>query len=414
MGLSVKVNQLTGPGATGSAATTDPGFQPAGILLWNPLATATGATAGANFNIGFGTASTARNHMGYSSTDAAATSAAGRSLSTVHVLRAATSGTSTANLSADLTSLDATGFTLNWGTLTTTSPLFNYLALGGSDITNMKAGSFASGTTTGNVSATGVGFQPDIVFLCISLATANGMAVNNNNYSIGVMTSSAQWAMGVKTQNAQATMNTSRSFRNDRCLVVVSSITDTLAGEFSYVSMDADGFTINQSVAAGTNSVITYLAIKGGQWKVGTDTQKTSTGTKGTTGVGFTPSAVILGSVCDTSTAATAANSRLSFGVSDGTRNVATWTGDSDAVPDSISNTIQSNTKCIVLATEGTSATPTTNAEASMSSLDSDGFTLNWTTADATARVFGYVAVGANAVAPAATAHNLTLLGVGS
>jgi hypothetical protein len=161
--------------------------------------------------------------------------------------------------------------------------------------------------------------------------------------------------------------------------------------------MDSDGFTINQTVAAGVNSLVPYIAIKGGQWKVGTDTQKTSTGTKATTGVGFQPSGLILGSVCDTQTAGSAANARWSFGATDGTRSVATWTGDSDNVADAITNTIMSSTKAIVLATEGTSASPTTNAEAAISSLDSDGFTLNWSTADATARVFGYVAFGSNA-----------------
>jgi hypothetical protein len=76
--------------------------------------------------------------------------------------------------------------------------------------------------------------------------------------------------------------------------------------------------------------------------------------------------------------------------------NVAVWTGDQDAAADSIADTIMSSSKCLVLATEGTSASPTTNAEAALSSFDADGFTLNWTTADSTARVFGYVAFGDN------------------
>jgi hypothetical protein len=41
-------------------------------------------------------------------------------------------------------------------------------------------------------------------------------------------------------------------------------------------------------------------------------------------------------------------------------------------------------------------ATSTTDAEADLSSLDSDGFTLDWTTADAVAREFIFTAFGSS------------------
>jgi hypothetical protein len=43
--------------------------------------------------------------------------------------------------------------------------------------------------------------------------------------------------------------------------------------------------------------------------------------------------------------------------------------------------------------------TPTKDAEASLSSFDSDGFTLDWTTADASPRVFWYLAIAGAASA---------------
>jgi hypothetical protein len=39
---------------------------------------------------------------------------------------------------------------------------------------------------------------------------------------------------------------------------------------------------------------INYLALKGGSFKAGVETQATSTGTKATTGVGFKPSGLLL------------------------------------------------------------------------------------------------------------------------
>ena len=50
--------------------------------------------------------------------------------------------------------------------------------------------------------------------------------------------------------------------------------------------------------------------------------------------------------------------------------------------------------------------TPSKTAEGAVDSLDSDGFTIDWTTASGTAPIFGYIAFGSDAVAPSgATGH---------
>lgn len=402
MALSTKTNQLTGPAVTGNSATTDPGFQPKALFMWSGLQTTTGATADAQWTLGVTSSTTTETAAGYNADDNVASSDASRYFNTARLLVSLTAGTATANNIADLTSFDATGFTTNWPTLTTASPLYNYLVLGGTDITNVKSGNFAAATSGATQAVTGVGFQPDIVFLFATLQTTSAMSNNNNQYGFGVMHSSGQWAMCQRDQNAQATMNTTRAFSNARAIMIQTSTTNALFDERSFVSMDSDGFTLNIDTQGGTGFLIGYMAVKGGQWKVGNDTQKTSTGTKAITGAGFTPVGAVFGSVCDTQTSGTADNARLMFGATTGTsNNVALWTGDTDNVPDAIANTIMSNNKCIVMATEGASASPTTNADAALSSFDSDGLTLNWTTADATARVFGYVMFGSNATPPA-------------
>lgn len=398
MGLSTKANQLTGPTATGNQSTTDPGFQPKALFTWHGLQTANGAIADAQFTIGVGDTANTERAAGYNSDDAVTTSDSVRHFRTGDIIRSYAAGTTTSNLAAVLTTMDATGFTLNWGDVTLNSALYNYLAIGGTDITNTNVGSFASNTVTGNQAVTGVGFTPDIVILFATLQTANGVANNNSQFSFGVMTPTGQWSTATKSQNGQATMNTSRAFYNDHCFTMVATASNIVFQQMAYVSMDSDGFTVNIDTAGGSAILVGYMAIKGGQWKVGTETQKTSTGTKATTGIGFAPSGVILASVCDTQTAGTADNSRFSFGASTGSsNNTAVWTGDADNTADSVADTIMSSTKCIVMATEATLGAPTTQAEANINSLDSDGFTLNWTTADGTARVLGYVAFGAAA-----------------
>jgi hypothetical protein len=131
MPISVKTNQLTGPAVTGNSATTDPGFQPKALMIWNGLQTATGATADAQFNLGFASSTTTEVNYGYNSDDNVATSDVVRVFTSANdIVRNCTSGTVTTNIAASLNSFNATGFTPNWNTVTTANPLFNHLALG--------------------------------------------------------------------------------------------------------------------------------------------------------------------------------------------------------------------------------------------------------------------------------------------
>lgn len=414
MALSAKTNQLTGPAVTGNSASTDPGFQPKALITWNGLQTAAGAAADAQFSLGVASSTTTENAAGYNSADTVTTSDTVRYFNTARLGVNFAAGTVTTNLVYDLTSFDATGFTLNWATLGTTNPLFNYLALGGADITNVASGNYAMNTTTGNQAVTGVGFQPDVVILFATLQASSGQSNNNNQYGFGAMDAAGnQWSATQKSQNAVGTSNTNRAFANNACLILTQSAADNIAHSQAFVSMDSDGFTVNITTALGTASLVGYLAIKGGKWKVGTDTQKTSTGTKGTTGLGFQPQGVLFGTTCGTTTTGVDTNARLCVGASTGSsNNVSLWTGDADNSALMVADTIMSNSKCLVMATEAVLVAPTTQAEANIDSLDSDGFTLNWTTADATARVFGYVAFGNSSVTAAVSAETLMMMGV--
>lgn len=389
--FSTKTSQQTGAGATGSQSVTDPAFLPKALVVWNGLQTSSGGSTDAQWSLGVASDEFSEISAGFNSDDGTASSDVVRHLVSDKIIQNYTSGSTTLNISASLNNTNGSGFVLQWTDLTTTSPLFNYLAIGGSDITGSKSGSFTANTSTGNQAVTGVGFQPEVVLLFTQLQTSSGVSNNNSCYSFGAFDASGnQWAMGVGLQNGQATMNNRRTFRVNRCVAVPSAGSNIYESEASFVSMDVDGFTINWSDAPGAGYLVGYLAMAGGQWKVGNITQKTSTGTQAYTGVGFQPAGVMFGSHCDTDTSSVIDNARLMFGASTGaSNNTALWTGDSDNVADAVADTIMSATKCVVMATEGT---PTTNAEADLDSFDSDGFTLDWTTADATARAIGYIA----------------------
>lgn len=409
MSVSTKANQLTGPASTGNSSTTDPGFTPKALLMWAGLQTASGAKSQAQFSLGVAGSGSTEIEAGYNSDDVVTTSDATRNIQIANrILRLDTAGTSTENVGVNFTSFDATGFSNNFVALSTVSPLYQYLAIGGADITNVFSGSYTMAISTGNQSVTGVGFRPDVVFLFTTLATAASSANNNNQYSFGVMDSAGnQWAITQKSQNGAATSNTNRAFDTSANLILTQTAADNVAHSQSFVSMDSDGFTINITTALGTASVVGFMAIKGGQWKVGNATQKTSTGNKSTTGVGFTPRGMIFGTVCDTTTSGVSTNARLCVGASTGaSNNVSLWTGDADNSALMVTDTNMSSSKCIFMGTEGVLAAVTTQAEANIDTFDSDGFTLNWTTADATSRAFGFVAFGDNAAAAKAPVYS--------
>jgi hypothetical protein len=110
-----------------------------------------------------------------------------------------------------------------------------------------------------------------------------------------------------------------------------------------------------------------------------------------TTGVGFTPKAILLFSNGQTGTGV-ASHARLSIGMgTSASQRHASWTGDKDASATSVNDTSQQTDQILTIAVE---TTPTVSAEADLSSLDSDGFTLNYGTADGTAYGFSYLAIG--------------------
>ena len=115
--------------------------------------------------------------------------------------------------------------------------------------------------------------------------------------------------------------------------------------------------------------------------------QATTTGNQSLTGAGFTPKAAIMVSANDVSgnNDAAQAHARASFGWATGTSARASlWIGETDNVSPTVAHRNLDTTKLIKLMTE--SSSPTVNAAADHVSFDSDGQTINWTTADGTAR----------------------------
>ena len=134
-----------------------------------------------------------------------------------------------------------------------------HLALMFGGDTLVKIGLFDTATSTGTDAITGVGFQPAIVMLATSLATANDTVTASNGASIGWAIDSAEYSLSWADENDATTMNTQTE--------IASSVIDLPDGDGSALckatiaSMDSDGFTLNYATADGTARKGFYVAI---------------------------------------------------------------------------------------------------------------------------------------------------------
>jgi hypothetical protein len=378
MALSVARGSFAANTSTGDQAITGLGFQPKAMLFYSSMQTAAGyGTDGATM-LGLADA-TAEGGIASRRTDNSATGAKSHSET-----KALTFINANNTLDAEGTVvLDSDGFTVNWSDAPASAWVIQYLALGGSDVENVKVGAYQTPAdpTTGNVSTTGVGFQPNFLLAVHCFAGSAGTSSGGApSMGIGCATSSrARWAVSA----------TEFAFRanTDRWITFQGIGQGNNGADF--VSFGSDGWTSNWSASPFTARRAVYMAIEFTEPPVvGNDTQKTSTGTKATTGVGFTPKALLLsgtGGVGSNNNDGTGATVGSAVSGSEGFM----WYGGLDS-----GGGRYDRAYTVDKATRHATRASTTNAEADLSSLDADGFTLDWTTADGNADVFMYAAFG--------------------
>lgn len=402
MALSAFVGTYTSSASTGNQAVTGVGFQPVAVIFWCGSVSADGFANDSVSSIGFGVSSTSRAAAGRIFRNGFA-AIGSRIDATKCILQSGDAGTSV-GMAADLVSLDSDGFTVNNTTAAARKVMF--LALGGADITNAAVVNFVLNNTTGAQAVSGVGFKPDcVIFAHIRHADAGLPTVSGDAHlGIGCATAATQrWATFHNERNV-ATTDVSSGQRSDACLVSGTAAGYDMVADFT--SFDTDGFTINQSTAT-TGWRVIALCLKGGKYFAGVETQQTSATTKATTGVGFTPKGLLLTS-WNLAASSSVSNSRAaaSIGASDGTHYQAHFAEGKDAVGTPVEVQDPNSANAIQMCTQPS----TVDAAATVSSFDSDGFTLNWGTADATARQFSYLAFGST---PVASSPSMLLLGVG-
>ena len=393
MSLLTKVGVVSARTTTGSQAYTGVGFQPEALILFASERAATGDSTGiAQVGMGFASASAAR-AVAFTSRNG------GTSAATVdEECRMSASGVvlldtyGALELEATVTSLDADGFTLNFSTVSGQANQIGYLALGGTDITDVAVGDFTTGTSTGDVDVTGPGFTPTAVLL---MHTGVGSALpytsdTGSTFGFGVgVSASERWASVRQLRTSTIPTEAAVQQRDDAVLLGLTSSNgqDAVA---DYSGGITGGFRLNFSDAPAASVRVAYLAIRGAHFCAGLETQKTSTGTKATTVTG-TPGAALLVGAWKTAGSGidTGIDARSTIGASDGTTQTAVSCGAADGVSPSDTFTDLSNSNAIVK-----SAIDATRLATGQVSFSAGSMTVNWTTADSTAHEFGFVTVG--------------------
>ncbi len=301
---------------------------------------------------------------------------------------------------ADLSSWNDTTFTLNWTTNDAAGYVIHYIAIGGSDV-DAKVVDWTMGTTVGNRTVTGVGFQPDVVFHAHGGHALTAALPTNRRWrrvrprrdgfrrrSMGVRQLDDGQRGTSDTQRGQLTNAAIYSFNNGL----------TVQKRASWVSMNADGFTLNFSNTGSAAAARVFsLALKGVNVKPGSFLKTTGAAPapQAITGVGFRPSLVMLASVQSTASANPVVHSRFGLGASDGTTEGSSAFQDQDAAGIMATDAIDKTSKVFVKVDN---STPVIDAEANLTALGTDGFTLNWTTNDAVQTQILYLSMAPLAV----------------
>lgn len=385
MALSAKVGSFAANTSTGDQSVAGLGFQPVLVFLWAQYrVTGDGNTADRATEM-FG-AFTASEQIACTS-DITSTAVGNQSVDLAKCLQFFGEGYYT------FVSMDVGGFTLNLGQAfgTPSAIIVNYLALGGTDLTNVDILEFQSPATAQSQAYTGVGFQPDAVLVVSPFIYQQGAAPASSSSAYGCVRS--LWASGDSVALSGQVYGSDAKGVQKADKAISATSESAIRNEATLTSLDADGFTLNWTTVTDSNNTRFYaISLKGLQVAVGAFNQATSTGDQSVTGLGFQPKALLLLTTGYATSASLQTSARLAIGAAtSSTARFTQWHGKVGPVNGGDTDMSLDRTKVLKTFSEGT---PTLLTSADFVSFDSGGFTINNGTVDATSREILYLALG--------------------
>lgn len=243
-----------------------------------------------------------------------------------------------------------------------------------------------------------LGFAPKaILATCIGHTTANVALQADSALSFGIarQSDSLHRMTAVGANNNAGVSVVYKQYSETRCVGQVYNNSLTWAGEVT--TWGSDTFTMTTR-DAGSGSDVCFILALGGDIDIdcGTLTTKTTTGTEAVTTTHKPAALMIVSSSATSTTIETSTNADgWCIGFSNGTNHYSHNSTNGDALNSTNTQTEASATKIIDLDLE--SAGFTALVEASVDSFNATNFTLDYTTANATARKGWWLSFGAPA-----------------
>lgn len=298
--------QVSTDAAGNDQSITGVGFQPGAVLFWFK----SGGTAADTiqyswshtdrcFGMGFAVSSTERAVMAIASRDDAGTTSEDFDRRETACIVDLDSGA--VNLGRmDFKSMDADGFTLTIDTqfVRGQGVMVSYLAINSEVLDGQHIGSFnrTAGDGTGNQSVTDPGFTPDLVTLINSRGSSNPSTAAGSGIGFGAFTTTEQCTTSMLARDGQPAADSYRYTYSGECISNFHQSGDIL-GRASFVSMDANGFTVNwDEMPTNGDTYVYYLAldfVAGANVYIGNFSTRTDGNDISVTDPGFTPEAIV-------------------------------------------------------------------------------------------------------------------------
>ena len=325
MGILCEVGTLTAKATTGTqtvslTSSIWDGATPKALIMWWGNMLADGISDHAHFGFGMGVSSSSRVAFHNTCNNGASTSDNNLRCDNTKIITL--TAAAVVYEAADLDSFGAESFVLDWTTAGGASRLFNYMVLGGDDITNIALDQIQApeDDDTGSVNYTSIGFQPDAMISATAGLGSVLVASNQTKINIGISDFTSEYSVGMLGRDNVGTTDTNRWQVTD----FVQDATYGGVKGHGAVSQHASGYTVAWDKIDYGEFYMWSLCLKGGGFKVFEGTEPTSNSTVARA-VGFKPGGALFLSagLNTTSPDAMSDDSRIGVGGWDSLNNMA-------------------------------------------------------------------------------------------
>jgi len=254
-----------------------------------------------------------------------------------------------------------------------------------------KVVTVALNTGTGNQTITGGGFTPKLAIVVTTGLTAVG-GVASERVGFGVTDGTNHWCISSTSNDAVGTSNASRASSSSQFIkqTVPGGSVDFAA---SFVSWNSDGMVINIDTAPGSAFQIMVLFLGGTDIKniaIGSDTASTSITTKTTSGLGFLPNFLCLGTINNTTETVNTQDSVFHIGAA---KSSTVENGSGMSIRDAQATTDTARSQLTDTILKVMTTVGGVDFIADLDSFGSGQFTLNYTNAAAGTSYIFYLAI---------------------